>query len=290
MLLASYFRFVSRSKNVLRLLLVVTFLALPAISQGSRASMAHAAPESYVVAPGDTLIAIAQRFGLSVSSLMEANRLKSPHLLQIGQVLLIPGEAVYPISDEVETAPSYLFDVPYRTQFDGTRYAESNCGPATLGMLLSYYDNSASSDDLRTLVNRSTGDWSLDGGSDWESLVYAAAVNGFRVRGLYAAPEQYRQWSIDEVVQHVRRGIPVMLLVRYRTLPGHEGDGWWGDHYIVVIGTTWDGRIIYHDSAFEGSIEGSYRTMTKERLRTVWSQTSVGIPYSAMVLETIGER
>jgi LysM repeat protein len=277
------------TSKLFQLLLAIIFIALTVSTVGTSAKRTFAAPEAYVVAPGDTLLSIADRFGLSVSTLMEANNLKSPDFLQAGQILMIPGEAVYPISHEYETAPAYLFDVPFRTQFDDTRYAESNCGPATLGMILSYYGVTTPSDDLRALVNRSTGVWSLDGGSDWESLVYAAAMSGFRADGLYSSPTQYRHWSVDDLFRYVRQGLPVMLLVRYRTLPGHEWGGWWGDHYIVVIGTTWDGRVIYHDSAFEDALEGSYRTMTKERLRTVWGQTSVGINYTGMVLETTGE-
>jgi LysM repeat protein len=45
----------------------------------------------YVVKPGDTLLAIAQRFGTSASAIQSANNLKNPDALQIGQTLRIPG-------------------------------------------------------------------------------------------------------------------------------------------------------------------------------------------------------
>ena len=44
----------------------------------------------YTVQPGDTLIQIARRHGISVQALMRANRLNTPHL-QIGDALRIPG-------------------------------------------------------------------------------------------------------------------------------------------------------------------------------------------------------
>ncbi len=45
----------------------------------------------YVVQPGDTLAAIAYRFGLTVEELAQANGIADPNLLQPGQRLVIPG-------------------------------------------------------------------------------------------------------------------------------------------------------------------------------------------------------
>ena len=45
----------------------------------------------YVVQEGDTLIAIAERFGVSVDSIVEVNGIEDPTLINIGQELLIPG-------------------------------------------------------------------------------------------------------------------------------------------------------------------------------------------------------
>ena len=45
----------------------------------------------YTVAHGDTLYSIARKYGVSVDSLRQANSLKSKAVLQIGQVLHIPG-------------------------------------------------------------------------------------------------------------------------------------------------------------------------------------------------------
>ena len=45
----------------------------------------------YVVQPGDTLVSIAEEFGVTVEELIEANRLSNPDVLQVGQELIIPG-------------------------------------------------------------------------------------------------------------------------------------------------------------------------------------------------------
>jgi LysM repeat protein len=47
----------------------------------------------YPVASGDTLNAIAKRYGLTVRELIEANDISDPNLLQVGQKLVIPGVA-----------------------------------------------------------------------------------------------------------------------------------------------------------------------------------------------------
>jgi murein DD-endopeptidase MepM/ murein hydrolase activator NlpD len=69
------------------LILVTTLIA---------ASPAVAAPpvqtgEEYVVQAGDTLFAIALRFGLAASDIAAANNLSNPNLIFVGQRLVIPG-------------------------------------------------------------------------------------------------------------------------------------------------------------------------------------------------------
>ena len=44
------------------------------------------------VKPGETLGEIAERYGVSVNRLMQANSIKDPTLVQIGQQLVIPGQ------------------------------------------------------------------------------------------------------------------------------------------------------------------------------------------------------
>ncbi len=51
-------------------------------------------PVSYEVKPGDTLAAIASRYGISVAELVRANNLTNPNQLQISQKLIIPANGV----------------------------------------------------------------------------------------------------------------------------------------------------------------------------------------------------
>lgn len=64
--------------------------------------------EVYVVQPGDTLFAIALRFGVTASDIAAANNLSNPNLIFVGQRLVIPGDepvvepAIVTDSDEEE--------------------------------------------------------------------------------------------------------------------------------------------------------------------------------------------
>jgi len=76
-------------------------------------------PDQYVVQSGDTLGIIAQRYGVSVNALMQANELEDADLLSVGQTLIIPapepGETgtafkIIPDSELVYGPASVLFD------------------------------------------------------------------------------------------------------------------------------------------------------------------------------------
>ena len=47
--------------------------------------------QKYVVQPGDTLVSIAEEFGVTVQELIDANALTNPDVLRVGQELIIPG-------------------------------------------------------------------------------------------------------------------------------------------------------------------------------------------------------
>ena len=48
---------------------------------------AGTAPRYYVVRPGDTLVSIADRYGLELEDLLNLNRLENPNIIYPGQIL-----------------------------------------------------------------------------------------------------------------------------------------------------------------------------------------------------------
>jgi len=62
----------------------------------SWASLAMAQPRTITVVAGDTLEQLAQRYGVSLEALIKANAISDPTLLQVGQVLKLPGAPTSP--------------------------------------------------------------------------------------------------------------------------------------------------------------------------------------------------
>lgn len=73
--------------------------APPTESPPTPVPAASALPPTYTVAPGDTLAAIARRFGLTTGQLAIANNIANPDRIYAGQALVIPGGAAESTGD-----------------------------------------------------------------------------------------------------------------------------------------------------------------------------------------------
>ncbi len=73
------------------------------------AAPAASAAQTYTVRPGDTLWAIAARYGISVNAIVRASGLDDADALQIGQQLVIPVDAPAPTRRTTST-PVYLVE------------------------------------------------------------------------------------------------------------------------------------------------------------------------------------
>lgn len=251
-----------------------------------------AAEQTHVVVAGDTLWGLAVEYGVNFEALLERNDLTDFDWISPGQEIIIPPPDARPTGATrggVREDPGGRIWVPYRTQLDGSPTAGSNCGPATLGMAMSYFGEWWLTEGIRRDVNEFQGTYSLDAGSSWEALAYAARKRGFEVVGAVDPSGDYHQWTVDDLVAQTKAGRPVILLTRYWSLPGHGDAEWWGDHYILFVGLTASGDVVYHDPAFPGESEGAYRIMSQDRLIRAWTRTATGLQYTAMALEWLGD-
>src|SRR5258708_3751609 len=69
-------------------------LIIPLGGSSTGAVAPSSQPGTYTVQPGDTLSGIANKLGVSVDDLITVNKINDPALIQIGQVLKIPGSTV----------------------------------------------------------------------------------------------------------------------------------------------------------------------------------------------------
>lgn len=192
---------------------------------------------------------------------------------------------VYQLPDSLPAPPVALAEsVPYRSQFiQGDPYAPSNCGPAVLAMIFSYFGVPVSVSEARWDVNEYMGVWNYDNGSNWLSLAWSARQHGLKPFGLLDEDWLFTKWTLFDLLAEANAGYPSILLVRYWDLPDHEQSSWWGDHYIVFLGLDEYGNVIYHDPAFHGTV-GARRTMSQERLVKAWNNTATGFVRTAMSL------
>lgn len=162
-------------------------------------------------------------------------------------------------------SPEVWLRVPYRSQIDGSPWADANCGPTSVGMALEALGLGETSDRLRSAVmdmqNMSGCD---DCGSFITSLATIAELKGARAYSLRDEPDKFHAWTLDEVRRELRASRVVIPQVKYRLLPGRGNINYWGDHYIVITGISGN-SFIYNDPV-DSDGRGYGRVMTAENL------------------------
>jgi LysM repeat protein/uncharacterized protein YvpB len=192
------------------------------------------------------------------------------------------GPAAKAVTSSATTAPTLA--PPYHGQFDGSAYAETNCGPTSLSMALGALGINVDQLTLRKLANVQLGTTDPNSGTTWASLIYAAQKEGVSVIG----PNQsqgasQRPWSIADVEAQLAQGHPVILLTRYQDLPGNTASSFTSDHYIVVYGVDAKGNLIYNDPAYRNN-GGAHLTISPDALTKAWTNTSEGLVRTAIAL------
>jgi hypothetical protein len=185
-------------------------------------------------------------------------------------------------------APDVLWlGVPARSQFDGTPYAAANCGPSALGMVLEAYGLWMPTHELRLLANALQGSWGYDDGIALDYLAEIGARAGLTPLGLYEEGRRgYHRWTVDEVRRAVRDGYPVIVLTKYRLLPGNAAYGGEVNHYVVISGLIGD-DFLYNDSAYGGG-GGRALILPAAQLEMAWG--TADIPHHAVAFAVGEER
>jgi peptidase C39-like protein len=174
------------------------------------------------------------------------------------------------VAESAPLVPARL-PLPFRTQRDESPWAGSNCGPAALAMVLASYGIEQGNDDLRYFSHSYQGTWGRRGGTALQHLAQVAEDFGVRTVGLYDQ-DTFHQWTTAELRDEVAAGHPMIVLVKYRLLPGREYATIRYDHYVVLWDLTPDG-FIYNDPIYGGASEGFGRYMTDEQLAAAMGPT-----------------
>jgi uncharacterized protein YvpB len=154
-------------------------------------------------------------------------------------------------------ADGQVLHVPYRSQLDGSAYAQANCGPAALAMVLAYYGIDDSLWSLRVQAMQAQHSWVDDDGGYSDgygvfvyNLATVAEGLGLRADGLWQREgnrvDHLRLWRAADLRRQIEAGRPVIVQVRFRLLPGNVRSAYVEDHFIVVHGTA-GSDFVYSD-------------------------------------------
>jgi hypothetical protein len=172
-------------------------------------------------------------------------------------------------------SPSFRLVVPFRTQKDGGRWQTSNCGPATLGMLLDGYGiEGQATDDLRFRMHTYQGTVGWRTGTALENVARVAEDFAVRTHGLFQPDGSFRSWQVSDVVTELRLGRPVMLLVRLYLVPGYEAMGSRWGHYILLTGITPEG-FVFSDSLKTEPLAGTSGLISERQLAAAMGNSHI---------------
>jgi LysM repeat protein len=199
---------------------------------------------------------------------------------------LAPGSApssrelplAYPADTDMDIAHVFA---PYRSQMDGSPYAEANCGPTAVGMAMEALGVSVAPRQVRAAALDAQHIYGNHVGTLITALAQVAQQHGLSVAGLYDGGGVHR-WSLDELRAQVAQGHPVVVQVRYRSLPGRGGAYYYGDHYIVVTGVVKAGFLYNDPMDFDGI--GWDRVISADRLRTAMNASDQRYAYAAFAI------
>jgi LysM repeat protein len=199
--------------------------------------------------------------------------------LDIGRA---PTSRELPLAYPADTAMdiSHVF-APYRSQLDGSPFAEANCGPTAVGMALSAFGIDVPARQLRAAALDAQHMYGNGVGTLITALGSVVEQHGLSAVGLYE-DGALKRWSADDLRAHVRAGQPVIVQVRYRSLPGRGGVYYFGDHYILVTGVVGDG-FLYNDPIDVDGL-GWDRVISADRLRVAMDASDRRYSFSAFAV------
>lgn len=206
---------------------------------------------------------------------MEDSTIVKPRLRLLAA--LVAALAAMSISTALAAPDGVLLPVPYRSQLDGSAWAGSNCGPASIAMVMQGFGLDVPTQTLRNEANRLLGIADPKTGTRIQDLALVLRQHGLEVTGPYSSSGQFRRWTPDDLRNELAAGHPVVVQTYYPLLPNHMDRPVLTDHYIVIVGFSGD-SFIYNDPA-NGWGPGYRLSMTTAQLMRAWGASNV--PFGA---------
>jgi LysM repeat protein len=162
--------------------------------------------------------------------------------------------------------------LPFLNQFDGSAYAATDCGPASVAMVIDFEtgEHLTPLQARQAIIKLPGAGYAANPNSgtaiqDLGRLARAHGLDTFAGDGAASTG-----WGPERLRKHLDQGHPVIVLTRVGYLPGYT-PGTPIDHYIVLTGTTPTGYV-YQDPALSN---GAGRTITVHQLQLAQGASSV---------------
>lgn len=169
-----------------------------------------------------------------------------------------------------------ILNVPYLSQWDYTANDTINdCGPASIAMILSYYDKNFKKtvDD----VFQETG--AGFGYVNFPQMYRAISAYGYSYS--YAAGVTKHQ-----LIELINKNTPIIALVHYGNIPKRQDTGFYGPHFLNVVGYDENGVYLndpnYWDSRKD---EGKNKFVSWNEFIKAWENATIdGNPSRSMIV------
>ncbi|MHB1416924.1 MAG: transglycosylase SLT domain-containing protein [Chloroflexota bacterium] len=171
--------------------------------------------------------------------------------------------AATPLPARAEVA-TVLLDVPWRSQIDGSADQRDNGALASLGMVLAAYGRAASTAGLRQEHDDLAG--TSHAPVTDQSLARLALSHGLQPLPLATAPGQ----TLEQARSYLESGAPVLLSLG----PGEPPAG---ERWVVAVGFTAAGDLVYNDPAFPVPAYGQLRLLTSREQEAWLSAGATGL-------------
>lgn len=150
--------------------------------------------------------------------------------------------------------------VPYKSQWDDdARGTANDCGPSSISMILNYYGEQTTTDQIYKATGAGLGLITI------AQMQKAITSHGY--------DSQFKQnVSIEELKGLLDKNIPVIALVHYGSLNSVQDKTYKSGHFFVVVGYRSDGYYV-NDPNFKGEFRahGDHHFFTKDEFEKAWS-------------------
>ncbi len=216
---------------------------------------------------GDTLGALARKFGTSVQDLAKANGIQNPDLIIAGRSLKVPGDSAQSSGQAASRYGAYggvsamaqtasvtggpavrAGNVPLISQYNpsgnnGSYWnGPANCGPTSMAMFARSRGYGEGMTDAQLINHLGKIGGTSSNGTGVNGIVSMAQAIGAPAQAKYSVSTQ---WIADQL----RDGKQVVANGNYYAMPPHANGGKNSGHFVSVVGMDDRGNFLVNDPA-----------------------------------------